>query len=201
MAATKYTYSITNDFPNDLVASNKLSIEIEASSIVGTLERIDTVGDDCDIWFADALSGGDQTTLNGLVAAHSGSEYTSVKDGYLYSEAESSTTGTAWLQKAYYAVGNVAAGDYWVEWYCEVKTTDNTNPMCLRVRQDDTTTLGETSFVPDSSGNNGWVSQSGFAKVTLSNGDYVFDMDYCSLGTGKTEVSIRRARIRLIKVD
>jgi len=72
VAATKYTYSISGDFPNAKEDSSRLSREILDSSISTPLERIDTDGDDCDIWFDDVLSGGDKTTLDGLVAAHTG---------------------------------------------------------------------------------------------------------------------------------
>jgi len=72
MAATKYTYSISGDFPNHKVDSTRLSREIDYSSISTALSHINTVDDDCDIWFVDALSAGDKTTLDGLVAVHSG---------------------------------------------------------------------------------------------------------------------------------
>ena len=72
MPATKYTYSISVDFPNQIVATDRLSIEIKDSAIVTALDYINTSGDDCDIWFKDALSGGDETILDGLVAAHTG---------------------------------------------------------------------------------------------------------------------------------
>lgn len=69
---TKYTYSIQNDFPNHIVASDRLTLEINQSTIVTALDYINTSGDNCDIWFKDVLSVGDQTTLSGVVAAHSG---------------------------------------------------------------------------------------------------------------------------------
>jgi hypothetical protein len=72
MANQKYTYSIQDDFPNHLVATDRLLQEIAASAIVTALDRIDTAGDDCDVWFKAALSQGDETILDGLVAAHSG---------------------------------------------------------------------------------------------------------------------------------
>lgn len=72
MPATKYTYSISVDFPNQIVATDRLSIEIKDSAIVTALDYINTSSDDCDIWFKDALSGGDETILDGLVAVHSG---------------------------------------------------------------------------------------------------------------------------------
>jgi len=72
MAATKYTYSINGDFPNHIVATTKLTNEIEKSAIVTALNHIETDDDVCDVWFDDALSGGDETILDGLVAAHDG---------------------------------------------------------------------------------------------------------------------------------
>jgi hypothetical protein len=80
MAATKYTYSIADDFPATGLASDRLAQEIGESSIVTALDRIDTSGDVCDIWFKDALSSADKTTLDGdttdpaggLIAAHDG---------------------------------------------------------------------------------------------------------------------------------
>ena len=72
MAATKYTYSIQNDFPNHKVDSDRLTQEIQQSAIITALDHIDTAGDVCDIWFKDVLSSGDQTVLDTIVANHSG---------------------------------------------------------------------------------------------------------------------------------
>jgi hypothetical protein len=72
MAKTKYTYSVSGDFPNGKVATDRLTEEIQESTIITALDYITVYGDDCDIWFKDALSAGDQTTLDGIVAAHSG---------------------------------------------------------------------------------------------------------------------------------
>jgi len=78
MALTKYTYSITNDFPGGAVNTTNLKNEIQASVIVTSLNRIDTAGAVIDIWFNAALSAGDETILDGdttnpaggLIAAH-----------------------------------------------------------------------------------------------------------------------------------
>jgi len=72
MSNTKYTYSISQDFPNEAVATDRLTQEIQDSAIVIALDYINTDGDDCDIWFKDVLSGGDQSTLSTLVANHNG---------------------------------------------------------------------------------------------------------------------------------
>jgi hypothetical protein len=70
--STKYTFSIFNDFPNSIVDTSRLSSEVVASDIIIVLDYINTYSDDCDIWFKADLTGSDQTTLSGIVAAHSG---------------------------------------------------------------------------------------------------------------------------------
>lgn len=72
MAATKYTYSISTDFPNHKEDSDRLTVEIQQSAILTALDHIDTNADECDVWFKAELSSGDETVLDGVVAAHSG---------------------------------------------------------------------------------------------------------------------------------
>lgn len=72
MALTDYAKTISTDFPNGKVDSSRLTQEIQQSPIVTALDRIDTGGDTCNIWFKAALSLGDATLLDGLVAVHSG---------------------------------------------------------------------------------------------------------------------------------
>jgi hypothetical protein len=84
MADTKYTYSIAGDFPNKQVNSSVLTEEIEDSSISSAaLKYIETDADDCNIWFDDPLSGPDETTLDGLVAAHTGEPVSDSEHGGL----------------------------------------------------------------------------------------------------------------------
>lgn len=70
-----YVYSITGDFPNQRVNADSLTAEIEDSSISSAvLEYIDLhyENEECEIVFDGALSSGDETTLDGIVAAHQG---------------------------------------------------------------------------------------------------------------------------------
>jgi hypothetical protein len=69
---TKYTYSISTDFPHHVVDPSRLTQEVRESAIAAALDYINTSGDDCDIWFKAALSSGDEDILDGLVAVHSG---------------------------------------------------------------------------------------------------------------------------------
>lgn len=73
MTATKYTYNINIDFPNAKVDTDALTYEISTSTISRALDRIDTQGNICDIWFKEELIIIDATsTLPAIVAAHDG---------------------------------------------------------------------------------------------------------------------------------
>ena len=72
MSATKYAYSIQDDFPNHEINEDRLIQEITASAITIAFDHIGTSGDVCDIWFKAELPSADQTALDALVAAHSG---------------------------------------------------------------------------------------------------------------------------------
>lgn len=69
---TKYTYTISTDFPHQAENSDRLTLEIAQSAIVTALQHIDTADDSVDVWFRDVLSDADKAALDGLVASHSG---------------------------------------------------------------------------------------------------------------------------------
>ena len=66
-----YTYSILNGTLNGNVILGKLHEEIESSGLVGVLKRLDKDEDVLDIIYQDALTAGDKTLLDGIVAMHS----------------------------------------------------------------------------------------------------------------------------------
>ncbi|KKN25519.1 hypothetical protein LCGC14_0884070 [marine sediment metagenome] len=68
MPETGTTYTIVNDFLNSIVDTTRLTDEIEASAITGTLTRIDTMDGLCIVYFADVLSSADQIILDGEVS-------------------------------------------------------------------------------------------------------------------------------------
>ncbi len=88
MASTKYTYSINGDFPYSKVDLTRLSSEINGSDISTTLEYVSTNADDCDIWFVDALSGIDSTSLIAIVLEHSGEPFPPVPSEYIVTAGE-----------------------------------------------------------------------------------------------------------------
>ena len=88
---TEYTKTISTSFPNGLLNSTLLTNEIASSTISIALDRIDTAGDLCSIWFRDVLSETDQTTLNAVVSAHSGQKIATISTVKI--EEESTPTG------------------------------------------------------------------------------------------------------------
>jgi hypothetical protein len=75
MAATTYTYSILNDTANAKAAGDALDEEIRQSSIVTALDGVSvavSAADNIDVTMKDALSAGDKTILDGVIAAHAG---------------------------------------------------------------------------------------------------------------------------------
>jgi hypothetical protein len=67
-----YSYSLSGDFGGEeKLTTESLAEEVEAETgITATFGRIDLNGDDLEIWFESALSGGEITLLNAVVAAH-----------------------------------------------------------------------------------------------------------------------------------
>lgn len=70
MAETTYTYSIATDTPSGTFLGENLIKDIVGSAILVAYDRVDTSGDVISVVFKDALTAGDETILNGLVAAH-----------------------------------------------------------------------------------------------------------------------------------
>ena len=127
-----YKYTISTAFPNQAVAGDKLKNEINASSIASApleLVNTDADSDECKIKFDGSLSGADETTLDGLVAAHDGVPYVDIGgDGlWVFSQADSSTTSSSWQQKCTLNLGEIQVGTYRIRWSFEWEVLDNDN--------------------------------------------------------------------------
>lgn len=69
---TEYIFNINLSFPNQMVDSGSLKNEIQSSSIIISIDSINTEDGYTIIIFKDALSSEDEITLNNLVSNHSG---------------------------------------------------------------------------------------------------------------------------------
>jgi hypothetical protein len=155
------------------------------------------VRDKCYVYFDGTLSGPDQTTLDGLVAAHAGVAYTHPTSLSAESNNNSSTSSTSYSEKVTLSLDNIEGGNYIVFWAASVSSSDSGTRVKTRVQRNNSETLGETDWHPDTSQNEGYGPISGFAKITLGAGDHYFDLDYCSSQNDKA-VSIRRASLLIM---
>jgi len=206
MAKTKYTYVVT-DFPNDKVAPERLTDEIGESSISVSLDHIfvhytgRVVQTTCDIWFEDTLTSVQQTTLDGVVAAHTGEPIppaVQFGDGYaIVEEAEvTTTTSTEYQQKLRLDATGLLAGVYKISWSYEC-IGSNQGQFMARVQVDDTETLYavDEELRPSA----GWRPCAGFGKITLDAGDHHIDLDYATSQT-RGVAQIRRTRLELVGI-
>jgi hypothetical protein len=136
MPWTDYNYSISTDFPNGKVFVKSLDSEIRASTIVTALAGSSTSGDTCTITFKDALSVGDKTTLDGVVAAHQGEPTQKVSNfdaagNPIYAPSFESTMGVSPIWQSYlYNATNSVTSTFDTELSEEVKLRGGSYEIC-----------------------------------------------------------------------
>jgi len=209
--AERYRYSILNDFPNSMVNTSMLTIEIKESSISETLSHINTWSDNCDIWFDSALTSPDETELDEIVATHSGTEPTEElyfpANCYAYAEAldESSTTSTDFVEKLSLSVKDVPPGIYRIGWSFEWSFSVTLfQDFLARVQFNNTFTLSNLKIQPRNCyADDAWQHVGGFAKMEIDTlGDYDIDLDFATTGGIPPRASyIRNARLELWRIS
>jgi len=95
MADVKYTFSVSQDFPNGIVATDKLGYEIRNSEIVTALNYITVIGDACNVYFKAELSSGDELILSDLINNHDGEPLESYDEVSVVNEVELAGTNAS----------------------------------------------------------------------------------------------------------
>lgn len=105
-------------------------------------------------------------------------------------EGQDSTTSDAWQQKLRLTLTDIPDGTYIVQWYCELRHSNNvaTERAEMRVEVNDMTEIGYSLWPY-----NLFEDAGGFAVANLSAGSYTIDLDYRQQGGGTAY--IRRARL------
>ena len=109
---------------------------------------------------------------------------------YAESEEESSTTSATYQAKLS-SNFTLLGGDYLVDWYCEVSTSDK--DMNVQILANNSV-LAETE-AGQADKKNIYEPVSGFKKLTLPAGTYTFSIKYNDAGAGTAK--IRRARLKV----
>jgi hypothetical protein len=97
LMSTTYTYSITDDFPNQAANLETLESEVTSAGLSSVLSYINSNETECYFIFDTALSSGDETVLNGVVTNHTGEETSETSEVIVISPVP--TPGSKfWLQ-------------------------------------------------------------------------------------------------------
>jgi len=105
-------------------------------------------------------------------------------------EGQDSTSSADWQQKLRLSLTDIPTGTYIVQWYCELRHSNNdaAERAEMRVEVNDMTEVGYSIWPY-----NLFEDSGGFAVADLSSGDYTIDLDYRQQGGGTAYV--RRARL------
>jgi hypothetical protein len=105
-------------------------------------------------------------------------------------EAQDSTTSTDWQQKLRLTLTDIPEGTYIVQWYCELRHSNNTasERAEMKVEVNDTTEIGYSVWPY-----NLFEDSGGVTIQDISAGSHTIDLDYRQQGGGTAY--IRRARL------
>jgi len=199
MAETKYTFSVLEDFLNQIVNSDKLTNEILNSSIETNLLFINVQNDICDIWFDSELNGPDHETLNYIISIHNGEPYDEFVCKGLDSESDSSTSSRTYVNRNSLYIYNAKPGTYKIQWYFEFFLDYYRYGGKVRIQMDDEITLGEvhlTNILRDKP----WDSRCGFSFVNFFNEKHIIDLDYATMNS-RYPLVIKNIKIYVHKID
>lgn len=217
-----YSYTVSGHFSGDPgnIDAGDLHGEITDSSIGSNFTFIKIDGDDIDVEFSVALSTPEQTTLDGLIAAHVPGQYGGSTPeetaaeiyGSFYVQDESTTntthTNESWVTKLTLDADDCPAGEYRIGWYYEWNCDSTSRDFVGRVILNDSDTLGEHQQEPKESGGSSIGSSgtdqrhvvSGFCYRTLTAGDHEIDVQFRTQDDD-VEVSMFRTRLELLRVS
>jgi len=110
-------------------------------------------------------------------------------------EAQDSTTSADWQQKLRLSLTDIDEGTYVVQWYCELRHSNNdaAERAEMRIEVNDMTEIGYSIWPY-----NLFEDSGGFAVTDLSAGSYTIDLDYRQQGGGTAY--IRRARLLVWRI-
>jgi len=110
-------------------------------------------------------------------------------------EGQDSNSSTSWQQKLTVPLTDIDGGTYVVQWYCELRHSNDTFSQRaeMQLEVNDTTQIGYSMW-----GYNIFEDSGGFAVYNFSAGSYTIDLDFRQQGGGTAY--IRRARLLVWRI-
>jgi len=179
-----YTYPITA-FSNDKVALSNLNYEIGLSISTSLIESTSHDGI-VSITFTQALTGTEETDLDNIVAVHSGTSFQSFKTLTTERIETFTSTASAYTQVLSLSASNITPGDYRLLWSIIYGIDSGIVNFRMRIQQNDNITKTEHVEEVPSADPEERIPRSGFLPITLSPGDYHWDVE-CGKETGGEE--------------
>ena len=195
MATTVYTYSISGDFPNQSADHDSLLDELVESTVdtIGlSYITINSPPNVCSICFEDALSAGDKTTMDGVVAAHQGSTRVLVEH-YFYKNAIRFDTTSATYDLAHrHTIQNMVTGNYILDFSVTVRTNKAGGRGSIRISSPSIGTISEKTFKGDDP-----LLLTGFEEIQLVGMDHDLDIEILRITGGGTIATLDNSAINI----
>jgi len=166
----------------DTGSGSTLTIQDEGTNVPNTPHSaLDFVGDGVEV--TDVGSGVAEVNVVGASAVIFGSEF-----AHNESLAQSTATGTTWVEKVRLDVTNIVAGTYRVGWSFEWGHSSAAADFRGRVQVDDSTILLAQQSEPKDTGTDQHYPSGGFGNITLTSGDHHVDLDFSSSSTNTARI-------------
>jgi hypothetical protein len=193
MVKTKYTYDIATETLNGQVDSGVLQTEILAGPFTGFL-YIGTGDGYCDCFFDPALSGEDETVLDGYLAVHDGYS-TTAEFQFWEKNPQTTTTSETFVETFSRTANTLSVGIYRLSWYFEMKVTAdgaiNSNGMGQFLV--DANVKGSCNMRREE-----WHAFSGWDRYVASEGDapvLSFEMQRDPTEAGNDTIAMRKMKL------
>jgi hypothetical protein len=206
MAAQAYTqlsYPLTDfvasggvvniDLLQQTLKDATLTVTVQGASKSTAVVNIMLVGDP---------SAADLTTIDGIVATHTGAAFSPTLQRVVVDAEASSDTGTEDV-RATLSTGPLPKGTYSLTWYCELSLTSASTTAGVRGLMYYTRSgAARTELSQTNVGVSYWVPLAGgVSEDVVDGGSYVFELAYLRFGAAGNAARIRRARISWVRIS
>lgn len=199
------TYSLAANFSAHIINLDTFQRSITQSTIAQVLSGLQVNGDVVTVSFPLALSAGDKTTLDGIVAAHTGTPFASaplpLRAVSIASQTSDLTTDSV-AAAVGVGVGGLGPGDYLISFLCETATTAVVANTGVRaaLQYDPGDGSGFADVYEDSWDKPQFHIVGGSAVVTLKAGDRpAIQLVWRRLGASSNPGIIRRIRMSIAR--